>query len=141
MLALYSLGGGMVALAGAGILSALGKMDIGLSVAVATAANFAGDTLLFYMAQSNKSEVMKYMRRHRRKIAYTSLLMRRYGSLVVFIQKYIYGVKTLVPVMMCLSRYDLRRFVLLNIFASVAWGLIVGFGSYFFSSAAKRWFF
>jgi len=141
VLALYSLGGGMVALAGAGILSALGKMDIGLSVAVATAANFAGDTLLFYMAQSNKSEVMKYMRRHRRKIAYTSLLMRRYGSLVVFIQKYIYGVKTLVPVMMGLSRYDLRRFVLLNIFASVAWGLIVGFGSYFFSSVAKRWFF
>ncbi|WP_457602228.1 DedA family protein [Nitratifractor sp.] len=140
ILAVYSFGGGMLALAGAGILSALGKMDITTSIAVATAANFVGDTVLFWLAQSNKKEVMKYLRKHRRKIAWTNLLMRRYGWMAVFIQKYIYGVKTLVPIIMGLSRYDFKKFVFLNFFASIVWGLVVGLGSYYFSAAVRAWF-
>ena len=140
ILAVYSFGGGMVALAGAGILSALGKMDIGLSILVATVANFIGDTFLFYLSQTNKKEVLKYLRKHRRKIAYTNLLMRRYGWMAVFLQKYIYGVKTLVPIVMGLSRYDFKKFVVLNFFASILWGLMVGLGSYWFSAAVRAWF-
>ncbi|WP_292660949.1 DedA family protein [Nitratifractor sp.] len=140
ILAVYSFGGGMVALAGAGILSALGKMDITTSILVATSANFLGDTVLFWLAQSNKKEVMKYLRKHRRKIAWTNLLMRRYGWMAVFIQKYIYGVKTLVPIIMGLSRYDFKKFVFLNFFASIVWGLVVGLGSYYFSAAVRAWF-
>jgi len=140
ILAFYSFGGGMLALAGAGILSALGKMDIGLSIMVATVANFIGDTFLFYLAQTNKKEVLKYLRKHRRKIAYTNLLMRKYGWMAVFLQKYIYGVKTLVPIVMGLSRYDFKKFVVLNFFASILWGLVVGLGSYYFSTAVRAWF-
>lgn len=140
ILAFYSFGGGMLALAGAGILSALGKMDIGLSILVATVANFIGDTFLFYLAQTNKKEVLKYLRKHRRKIAYTNLLMRKYGWMAVFLQKYIYGVKTLVPIVMGLSRYDFKKFVVLNFFASILWGLVVGLGSYYFSAAVRAWF-
>ena len=65
--------------------------------------------------------------------------MRRFGWLVVFIQKYIYGVKTLVPIVMGLSRYDIRKFTLLNFFASILWGLVVGLGSYYFSTAVRSW--
>jgi len=140
ILAIYSFGGGMVALVGAGLLSALGKMDITLSILIASIANFLGDSFLFYLAQSNKKEVLKYLRKYRRKIAYTNLLMRRYGWMVVFLQKYIYGVKTLVPIVMGLSRYDFKRFTLLNFFASTLWGLLVGLGSYYFSAAARAWF-
>jgi len=63
ILAFYSFGGGMLALAGAGILSALGKMDIGTSIAIATISNFAGDTFLFYLSQVNKKEVLGYMKK------------------------------------------------------------------------------
>ncbi len=140
ILAAYSFGGGMVALAGAGILSALGKMDITTSIVVASLANFLGDTVLFWLAQTNKKEVLKYMRKHRRKIAWTNLLMRRYGWMSVFLQKYIYGVKTLVPIIMGLSRFDLKKFIVLNFFASIVWGLVVGLGSYYFSAAVRAWF-
>jgi membrane protein DedA with SNARE-associated domain len=139
ILAFYSFGGGMLALAGAGILSALGKMDIGTSIAVATVSNFIGDNFLFYLSQTNKKDVLKYLRKHRRKIAYTNLLMRRFGWLVVFIQKYIYGVKTLVPIVMGLSRFDIGKFTFLNFFASILWGLVVGLGSYYFSTVVRGW--
>jgi len=140
ILAIYSFGGGMVALAGAGILSAMGKMDIETSIIVATISNFLGDSFLFWLSRSNKKDVMRYMKKYRRKIAWTNLLMRRYGWLTVFIQKYIYGVKTLVPIIMGLSKYDFKKFLILNLFASILWGLVVGLGSYYFSATVRAWF-
>jgi membrane protein DedA with SNARE-associated domain len=139
ILAFYSFGGGMVALIGAGILSAMGKMDISTSIAIATLFNFVGDSVLFYLAQTNKKEVMGYMKKHKRKIAYTNLLMRKYGWLAVFLQKYIYGVKTLVPIVMGLTKYEFKKFVSLNFFASIIWGLVVGLVSFYFSTAARGW--
>lgn len=140
ILAFYSFGGGMIALIGAGVLSAMGNMDITIAIIVATLFNFIGDSFLFYMSQTNKKEVMGYMQKHKRKIAYTNLLMRKYGWLAVFLQKYIYGVKTLVPIVMGLTKYDFKKFVILNIFASIVWGLVVGLVSYYFSSAVQEWF-
>ncbi len=129
----------MLGLIGAGILSSMGKMDITLSIVIATVANFIGDNVLFYLAQTNKKEVQKYLAKHKRKIAYTNLLMRRYGWLVVFLQKYVYGVKTLVPIVMGLTKYDIRKFTLLNVPASILWGVVVGLVSYFFSEAVRNW--
>ena len=139
ILAFYSFGGGMVALIGAGILSSMGKMDISSSILIATVANFVGDSVLFYLSQSNKQEVMGYMKKHKRKIAYTNLLMRKYGWLAVFLQKYIYGVKTLVPIVMGLTKYDFKKFVTLNFFASIVWGLLIGLISFYFSGAVRDW--
>ena len=141
ILALYSFGGGMVALAGAGVLSAMGKMDIGTSIVIASLFNFVGDSFLFYMGQTNKQAVKEYLSKFKGRIhARTTLMMRRYGWLVVFIQKYIYGVKTLVPVIMGLSKYDLKKFIILNFFASIVWGLVVGLLSYYFSAGVQEWF-
>ncbi len=141
ILALYSFGGGMVALAGAGVLSSMGKMDITTSIAIATLFNYIGDTVLFYMAQTNKQSVMSYVKKFKGRIhARTVLMMRKYGWMVVFLQKYVYGVKTLVPIVMGLSKYDLRKFLILNIFASIVWGLVVGLLSYYFSAVVQGWF-
>ncbi len=141
ILALYSFGGGMVALAGAGVLSSMGKMDIAASIAIASFANFIGDNVLFYMAQTNKQSVSGYLKKFKGRIySRTILMMRRYGWMVVFVQKYIYGVKTLVPIVMGLSKYDLRKFLILNVFASIVWGLVVGLLSYFFSAVVRGWF-
>lgn len=141
ILAFYSFGGGMAGLAGAGILSAMGRMDIGTSIAIAIVFNYIGDNVLFYMAQTNKKTAMGYLKKFKGRIhARTVLMMRKYGWMVVFLQKYVYGVKTLVPVIMGLSKYDFKKFIILNIFASILWGLVVGLSSYYFSAAVREWF-
>lgn len=141
ILALYSFGGGMAGLAGAGVLSSMGKMDIATSIAIATLFNYIGDNVLFYMAQTNKQSVSNYLKKFKGRIhGRTVLMMRKYGWMVVFLQKYVYGVKTLVPIIMGLSKYDLRKFLILNIFASIVWGLVVGLLSYYFSAAVRGWF-
>jgi len=128
---LYSLGGGFVALVGAGVLSYMGKMDIGTSIAVAFVANALGDVLLFYMARYQKSMMMEGVRKHRRKLALSHIMMKKYGSWIILIQKFVYGIKTLIPIAIGLTKYDFKKFTMLNIGSSVIWSLSVGLGSYY----------
>jgi len=127
---LYSFGGGFFGLVAAGALSYMGKMDITLSIMIAATANYIGDMVLFYLARFNKEYTHPYMKNHRRKFALSRVLIKKYGDAVVFIQKYIYGVKTLVPVAMGLSKYSFMRFGILNIPASLLFATFFGMLSY-----------
>ncbi len=131
ILFLYSFGGGFFALVAAGALSYMGKMDITLTIMVATASNYMGDMFLFYMARYNKNFTKPYMKNHRRKFALSHLLIKKYGNWVVFIQKYIYGVKTLIPIAYGLTKYSFVKFGILNLPASILWSLFFGLLSYY----------
>jgi len=130
ILFLYSFGGGFVALVVAGILSYSGELNIFITILVAGTANFIGDQFLFLIARNNKDQAKSMMQKHRRKIAMSHLLMRKYGSWVIFLQKYIYGIKTLIPLAMGLTKYDYKKFIFFNFFATVVWALVVGISAY-----------
>lgn len=128
---LYSLGGGFVALLGAGVLSFLGKMDLTLSMSIAFVANALGDMLLVYLARYQKTMMMEGLRKHRRKLALSHLYMKKYGSWIILIQKFVYGIKTLIPIAIGLTKYDFKKFTILNVASSAVWTLVVGFGSFY----------
>ena len=128
---LYSLGGGFVALVGAGVLSFMGKMDITTSIAIAFVANTIGDVMLFYMARYQKSMMMEGLRKHRRKLALSHVMMKKYGSWIILIQKFVYGIKTLIPIAIGLTKYDFKKFAILNVASAAVWALAVGLGSYY----------
>ncbi len=133
ILFLYSFGGGMVALIGASILSFSEKMDLSTSIIVATTANFIGSTLLFYMGRYNKSVLHPYLKNHRRKIALSHVLMKKHGVWIIFFQKFIYGLKTLIPLVAGITKFDFKKFIILNFLSSIVWGLVVGIGAFFAS--------
>lgn len=135
ILFLYSLGGGLVALIGAGVLSFMGKMDLTLSITIAFIANFIGDGLLFYMARYHKREMMEYLSKHKRKLAFSHLLLKRRGALIIVVKKFIYGLKTLIPLAVGLTKYDFWKFSLYNAVGAFIWAVIVGGGSYLFGGA------
>lgn len=130
ILFLYSFGGGFVALLAAGVLSSIGKMDITLSIVIASISNMLGDIVLFYMGRYNRVQIRNYLKKHRRKLALAHIMMKKYGEKIIFIQKFIYGVKTAVPVAIGFTKFDMRRFIILNIVASIFWALTVGLIAY-----------
>lgn len=124
---LYSLGGGFFGIIAAATLSYMGKMDLTTSMIVAFFSNYLGDVMLFYMARYNKEFIAPMMANHRRKVALSNLLVKKYGDWVVFVQKYIYGVKTLVPIAMGMSKYSFVKFSILNIPSTILF--VAFFGS------------
>lgn len=135
---LYSLGGGFVAIIGAGVLSFMGKMDLSMSIMVAFIANALGDVLLFYMARYQKTTMMEGLRKHRRKLALSHLMMKKYGSWIILFQKFVYGIKTLIPIAIGLTKYDFKKFAILNVLSAGVWALVFGLGSYYSGSALVK---
>ncbi len=135
VLFLYSLGGGFVALLGAGVLSFMGKMDLSLSITIAFIANFIGDSLMFYMSRYHKREMMEYFKKHRRKLAFSHLLLKKHGSWIIIIKKFIYGLKTLVPLAVGLTKYDFWKFSAYNAIGAAIWAIVVGGLSFLFGGA------
>lgn len=126
ILFLYSFGGGFLALTVAGVLSYSGELNIFITMLVAGSANFIGDQFLFYMARTNKHFAKDTMKKYGRKVAYSHLLMRKYGSFTIFLQKYVYGVKTLIPLAIGLTKYSASKFMFYNVFATILWAIVVG---------------
>jgi len=135
---LYSLGGGFIALVGAGVLSFMGKMDLTTSIAIAFVANALGDMMLLYMARYQKSMMMEGLRPHRRKLALSHILMKKHGSWIIFFQKFVYGIKTLIPIAIGLTKYDIKKFAMLNILSAGVWALVFGYGSYYSGSVLVK---
>jgi len=134
-IAFFAFGGSLFIVAAAGVFSFMGKMDLTTALAVATVSNYAGDMFLFYLGKYQRKEIEPYFAKHKRKIALARLIMRKYGIAAIFIQKFLYGIKTLVPLSMALSKYDFKKFGFYNIFASIVFVLTIGLSAYYSSEA------
>ncbi len=133
--AFFSFGGSLFIVAAAGVFSFMGEMNLTIALSIAIVFNFMGDNFLFYLGRYQKKEIEPYYAKHKRKIALATLIMRKYGILAIFIQKFLYGVKTLVPIAMALAKYDFKKFVFFNIFASIVFILTIGLSAYYSSEA------
>ncbi|PUD49711.1 DedA family protein [Helicobacter pylori] len=127
ILFLYSLGGGYVGIVIASILSATTHaLDIKITILVAFLGNMVGSGALVVFARYQKRDFLQYFHKHRRKLALASLWVKRYALLMIFVNKYLYGIKSVVPLAIGFSKYPLKRFLWLNVFSSFLWALIVG---------------
>lgn len=134
-IAFFAFGGSLFIVAAAGVFSYMGKMDLTTALAVATVSNYLGDMFLFYLGKYQKKDIQPYFAKHKRKIALATLIMRKYGIAAIFIQKFLYGIKTLVPLSMALAKYDFKKFGFYNIFASILFVLTIGLSAYYSSEA------
>ncbi len=135
---IYSLGGGFIGLVAASVLSFMGKMDLTLSISIAFLGNALGDVLLFWLTRYQKSMMVEGLRKHRRKLALAHILIKKHGDWIIFIQKFIYGLKTVVPIAIALTKYDFKKFTILNIFAAAVWALAFGLSSYYFGAVLSK---
>ena len=138
--AFFSFGGSLFIVAAAGVFSFMGHMDLTTALIIAIVANFMGDNFLFYLGKYHKNDIKPYYAKHKRKIALATLIMRKYGVTAIFIQKFLYGVKTIVPISMALSKFDFKKFIFFNIFASIVFILTIGLSAYFASESIIAFF-
>ncbi|MDE6886152.1 MAG: DedA family protein [Helicobacteraceae bacterium] len=139
----YSLGGGFIALLAASILSSgvvesLNSLNIFISIFVAGIANFIGSSALCYISRFQKNEIMKYLIKHRRKIALAHIWVKKYDFWIIFIHKYLYGIKTIIPLVIGFSKYSFKKFIIYNFISSIIWAVVIGTISYLMGDMVKK---
>lgn len=136
ILFIYCMGSGYLGIFAAGILSALGSMDIIISIIVAWAGNMVGSSILAILIRYQKKEFKPYINKHRRKIALMQIWLRKYGIILIFLCKYLHGIiKILVPVVIGIGRYPLKKYLFYNAISCAIWACLLG-SIAFFSSVA-----
>jgi len=50
--------------------------------------------------------------------------VNKYGWIVVFIQRYLYGLRTILPMFIGTTRYSAKKFAIINFMAAMIWASI-----------------
>jgi membrane protein DedA with SNARE-associated domain len=108
----------------AGLLCSTGDMNLYLAIFIAGLGGFTGDQIYFYIGRYNKSYVHSKFKGQRRKFALAHLLLKKYGWPIIFAQRYMYGMRTVIPISIGLTRYDAKTFAFINLISSWMWGAI-----------------
>jgi membrane protein DedA with SNARE-associated domain len=133
----------------AGLLSHTGDMNLFIAIFVAGLGGFAGDQVYFYIGRFNKKYVYKKLKGQRRKLALAHLLLKKYGWPIIFVQRYMYGLRTVIPISIGLTRYDAKTFALINLISAWCWGALTIVPAWYFGQeiliviqwAKQHWYF
>ncbi|MDR0761724.1 MAG: DedA family protein [Campylobacteraceae bacterium] len=112
---------GEMALIMGGILSHSGDMNLCYAIFIAGLGGFAGDQIYFYIGRYFKKNINKMLKKQRRKFAIAHLLLKRYGWPVIFIQRYMYGLRTVIPMSIGITRYSGKKFAFINLISAWCW--------------------
>lgn len=123
---------GELGLVMAGIMSHTGDMFLPLAIVVGALGGFVGDQIYFYIGRFNKSYIHEKLRSQRRKFAIAHLLLKKYGWPLIFVQRYMYGMRTVIPMAIGLTKYSGRQFAIINFVSAVFWASLTIIPAYYF---------
>ena len=108
----------------AGLLAHTDNMNLYIAIFVAGLGGFAGDQIYFYIGRFNKAYVHKKFKGQRRKFAFAHLLLQKHGWPIIFAQRYMYGMRTIIPISIGLTRYDAKMFAIINLISAWIWAAV-----------------
>lgn len=149
VLFIWSILEGELGLIMAGIMSHTGDMFLPIALIVGALGGFVGDQIYFYIGRFNKRYIHNQLRTHRRKFAIAHLLIKKYGWPIIFVQRYMIGMRTAIPMAIGLTKYSSKKFAFINFISALVWASITIIPAYYFGAeilkalqwAKAHWYF
>jgi len=124
ILFLWSIIEGEMGLIMGGIMAHTGDMDYFLTVFIAGLGGFTGDQIYFYIGRMNKGLIQRKLHTQRRKFAIAHLLLKKHGWPIIFLQRYMYGLRTVIPMSIGITKYSAKKFAIINLISAWVWAAI-----------------
>ncbi len=149
VLFLWSIFEGEMGLIMGGIMSHTGDMQYMMTIFVAGLGGFTGDQIYFYIGRFNKGYIQRKLHSRRRKFAIAHLLLKKYGWPIIFMQRYMYGLRTVIPMSIGITKYSAKKFALINLLSAWVWAAITVTPAYLYgeeilsllNNAKHYWYF
>ena len=123
---------GELGLVMAGIMAHTGDMILPIALMVGAFGGFVGDQIYFYIGRFNKKYIHNKLQSQRRKFAIAHLLLKKYGWPLIFVQRYMYGMRTVIPMAIGLTKYSSRDFAIINFVSAVFWAALTIIPAFYF---------
>ena len=121
----------------AGFAAHRGYLDLPLVVLAAFAGSLIGDQFFFYLGRRHTGALIHRRPAWTARLERARRLMERHRTPLILGFRFLYGLRTVMPFAIGISRIPVARFVLLNAAGALVWAAAVGGGGYLFGNALE----
>jgi membrane protein DedA with SNARE-associated domain len=122
----------------AGFMAYQGLLDLELSMISAFIGSTLADQIIFHLMRRNSNFILKKLKKFDKYQTIAKHYVEKYGSAVVLLARYLYGIRTPLVMMVGLSGMSVVKFTVLNLIAAGIWALSFGYAGFYFGHAAER---
>jgi phosphatidylglycerol lysyltransferase len=125
-------------LIGASFLARLGYFRLPLVIAVATLANCAADQVYYVLARLRGRAWMEKRFAGNPRYRQGIELMRRHARLLLFVSRYVFGFRIIIPAACGVLEMPTAQFTTINIAAGLIWAIPMALAGYYFGRATEQ---
>jgi membrane protein DedA with SNARE-associated domain len=96
---------------------------------------FCGDQIFFYLGRNYGAKILARRPSWQIRAEKAQKLLERFQTLLIFLFRFLYGLRSITPVVIGMSSVSKRRFFLINALGAFVWAVAVGSGGYLFGHA------
>jgi membrane protein DedA with SNARE-associated domain len=121
----------------AGFLASRGYLDINLVMLTAAGGGYLGDQMWYFLGRRKGRQILA-RKPHWEALGEQALNhLRRYPDIWVLGFRFVYGLRTVMPVAIGISGYPPLRFLLLNAISAIIWAIVLGAAAFHLGSALE----
>jgi membrane protein DedA with SNARE-associated domain len=121
-----------------GALAQRGLLSLPLVMLVAFLSAFAGDQFWFQMGRRYGRPLIERHPKWLARLGGVQARLQRYGDVFVFGFRFVYGIRTVTPVLLGMSDYPRARFVCLNLAGVAVWSVAISWAGWALGAAFQR---
>lgn len=121
----------------AGIMAHSGYLQLPWVIGVAFCGAFCADQFCFQVGKRKGRQYLEKRPHWEPRIDRVRRFLVRYQTVAVLCYRFIYGMRTITPIVIGASDFSTRRFVLLNLCSTLLWAAAVSSAGYFFGNAIE----
>lgn len=121
----------------AGIMAHSGYLQLPWVIAVAFCGAFCADQVCFQLGRRKGKRFLEKKPHWEPRIDRIRRFLVGYQVIAVLSYRFMYGMRTITPVVIGVSGFATRRFVLLNLCSTFLWAVVVSYAGYFFGNVIE----
>ena len=121
----------------AGIMAHSGYLQLPWVMGVAFCGAFLADQFFFQVGKRRAKRFLEKRPQWESRIDKVRRFLVGYQTVAVLSYRFIYGMRTITPIVIGASGFDTRRFVLLNMCSTILWAVLVSSAGYFFGNVVE----
>jgi membrane protein DedA with SNARE-associated domain len=128
---------GETALVLAAFMAHRGYLNLSLVILIGFVITFASDQFFFWLGRTRGNQFLEKKPAWKPHVERARSLLGRRTTLLFIGFRFMYGLRTVMPFVFGISKFDPKRFVFLNFFGAFLWALIFGVAGYLFGQMVE----
>ena len=114
-----------------------GYLDLPLVIAIGFLTTFASDQFFFWLGRTKGKQFLESRPAWKPNVERARHLLHRNTTLLFLGFRFMYGLRTIMPFVFGLSKFDPRQFAILNLIGAFLWALIFGIAGFAFGQVLE----